>query len=359
MRNKRILVFARNTVGGVDTFWRNVPGGDPDVDIVRFEPGAVTKFEADRRLLVMDPFAPLVSVYEYLAENLPLDRYQCFVANQSFDAGFLAWARPQGTVSFVVHSNHDDSYAPALKYRNAIDHFFCVSETGASYLRPRCGERVTAFQYAIDLPAPAAVPKKRKAIYVGRLEADKNLAETARLFRVLGAAGYETKFIGDGSLRASLQGEFGADSVLSGLSREEIFPHFAEAKFLLLNSYLEGLPIVYFEAMHFGCGVVCSTIDQTIHSVLGGNYILADDDARLLEQMERFVFQAPPAPLRSSNPALNAAFLQQIRNVPPRSGPRESILPDSVLDRRLPVPSRWVSAFRRMRWRGRGNIGKS
>jgi glycosyltransferase involved in cell wall biosynthesis len=354
MSKKRILVFARNTVGGVDTFWRNVPGDDPDVDIVRFESGTVTKFDADRKLLIMDPFAPLVSVYECLARSLPLGDYRCFVANQSLDAGFLAWARLEGSVSFVVHSNHHDSYAPALKYRNAIDHFFCVSETGASYLRPRCGEHVTAFQYAIDLPEPAAVPKQRKAIYVGRLEADKNLFETARLFRMLGATGYETRFIGDGSLRESLRGEFGAASVLSGLSRDEIFQHFAEAKFLFLNSYLEGLPIVYFEALHFGCGVVCSYIDQTIHSVLGGNYILADQDAGLLKEMERFVFRAPPAPARSNNPALNQAFLHQIRNVPLRLGPRESTQPDSLLDRRLPVPPSLISAFRRMRWR-RGN----
>lgn len=354
MKHKRILVFARNTVGGVDTFWRNVPGTDPDVDIVRFEPGPLTRFDAERKLLVVDPFEPLVSVYERVARSLPLNGYDCFVANQSFDAGFLAWARPEGSMSFVVHSNHDDSYAPALKYLGAIDHFFCVSETGASYLRTRCGDRVSAFKYAINLPPFPAVSKKRKAVFVGRLEKDKNLAETARIFRMLGAAGYETNFIGDGSQREALQGEFGKASVLSGLPREEVFRQLAEAKFLCLNSYLEGLPIVYFEAMHFGCGVVCSYIDQTIHSVLGGNYILADEDARLLEQMERFVFQAPPAPARTNNPALNEVFLQEIRKVETRSGPRERMQPDSLLDRWLPVPPRWVSAFRRMRWGGRG-----
>lgn len=354
MRNKRILVFARNTVGGVDTFWRNVPGTDPDVDIVRFEPGPVTSFDAQRNVLVQDPFEPLVSVYELLARSLPLDDYDCFVANQSFDAGFLAWARPNGSVSFVVHSNHDDSYFPALKYRDAIDHFFCVSDTAASFLRTRCGDRVSAFKYAISLPPPPVVAKKRKAVFVGRLEKDKNLVETARSFRLLNAAGYETRFIGDGSQREALQREFGAESVLFGLPREEVFRQLAESKFLCLNSYLEGLPIVYFEAMHFGCGVVCSYIDQTIYSVVGANYILEDEDQRLLEQMEQFVFQEPPAPARSNNLALNAAFLHGIRGVIPRPGSRERIQPDSLLDRRLPVPPRWVSAFRRMRWGGRG-----
>jgi glycosyltransferase involved in cell wall biosynthesis len=353
MNPQKILVFAEDRAGGIKTFWDNVPQGDAHVDFLKYRKGSETAFDPKARLLTLNLFDPLIHVYRILQQGFSLTGYDVLVTNQTLDTAYLAWVAPEVPICFIVHGNHGDSYDPAIEYRETIDHCFCVSEAGEAYLRPRMPGPVESFAYATFIPAEPAPQKKRKVVFVGRFAEDKNIRETLGLFRFLKTRGWEVRMMGEGGMEAEVRQALAPEEVRVGPVREEIYREMADASFLCLNSYIEGLPVVYSEAMHFRMGVILNYMDKSIHGVVGENYLLMEDSEKLIRKMESFTFRDPPAPRRVNHPELNREFLKKIRNVRRNGIPRKSVPPKRALDR-IPWPSGiLVRTLRAQRWKAR------
>jgi len=355
MSPKRILVFAEDRAGGIKTFWDNVPQGDAGVGVLKYRKGPVTGFDRNQRLFTYSVFDPLIHVYRTLREAFPLDNYAVLVTNQTIDTAYLAWLAPELPVCFIVHGNHGDSFDPAIEFRETIDHHFCVSEAGEAYLRPRVPAPVETFAYSTFIPAGPAPQKKRKVVFVGRFAEDKNIRETLRLFRFLKTRKWEVRVIGEGGMEGEVRQALEPQEIKVGVSRDEIYREMADASFLCLNSYIEGLPIVYLEAMHFRMGVVLNYIDKSIHGVVGDNYLMMEELDSLARKMEGFQFREPPAPRRVNHPELNRDFLEKIRNVRRNGIPRRSVPPKRILDRTGWLPARIIRKLREQRWKRRSS----
>jgi glycosyltransferase involved in cell wall biosynthesis len=353
----RILVLARKSLGGIFVFWDNVARGIADVDVLYYTQGERTGFNASTGEFVVSPFDPLVYVYEQLKRHCEPAHYTVFVANEGFELGFFAWLAPRQPVCFIVHGSHQHSYEPALKYAALVDHFFCVSETAVAYLRARGIAHATFFRYSTFIPSLSTTPKQKKVIYVGRFEADKNISETIELLRFLREHGYAVKMIGGGTLEPEIRMALRPEEVRVGASREEIFRELAEARFLCHNSYVEGLPIIHSEAIHFGLGIICNYVDKSIAEVIGDNLLFSLDRDKLLQRMADFSFRPPSGPPRINNPELNLNFLTAIRSVAARTNERHSEPPASLLDRIAywPAPS-VIRRVRKWRWNRRNRL---
>ncbi len=334
-------------VGGVAVFWENMRRQFPDVDVIYFTAGERTYFDESARTLHYNIFEPLTHVYRVLAAHVDASQYDALVANERFELEFFLWTGTARPIVCIVHTNHEHSYATVFRHADRVDHFFCVSETAAAYLRARGVTRISAFRYSTFLDAVPAATKRNRVIYVGRLEPDKNILETLGLFRVFKQHGYEVRMIGVGSLEPEVRAALAPAEVGIGLPRAQVLQELAEARFLCLNSYVEGLPIIFTEAMHFGLGVICNYLDKSGHQVLGANHLLHSTDADLLRRMESFSFSAPPEPRRINNPALNEAFFAEIDAVVPR--PRTAFHAGGVLDRLPLVPPSVIRSFRAWR----------
>jgi len=155
----------------------------------------------------------------------------------------------------------------------------------------------------------------------------------------------------EGEVRQALEPQ----EIKVGVSRDEIYREMADASFLCLNSYIEGLPIVYLEAMHFRMGVVLNYIDKSIHGVVGDNYLMMEELDSLARKMEGFQFREPPAPRRVNHPELNRDFLEKIRNVRRNGIPRRSVPPKRILDRTGWLPARIIRKLREQRWKRRSS----
>ena len=348
---RRILVLAKKSLGGIFVFWDNVAGDAANVDVLYYTDGNLTGFDAEAGVFRINRFDPLNHVYGRLRRHLRLDDYDVLVSNEGFELGFFAWLAPVQAVCFIVHVNHQHSYEPAIRYARAVDRFFCVSETGAVYLQARGIANVAAFRYSTFIPPRAEVPKKRKIVYVGRFAADKNIGETISLLKFFQGAGYEVRIIGGGPLEGQVRQAFPGEECLVGASRERIFQELTEAAFLCHNSYVEGLPIIHSEAIHFRLGIVCNYVDKSIYEVTGDNVLLWSDRQELLRRMESFVFQPPPGPARINNPDLNRVFLQDVAALAGTRRRRHRIPPPSVLDRLVFCPAGLVRMIREMRWK--------
>lgn len=348
-----ILVLARRALGGIKVFWDNVGRDDPRVHVMHYAEGAVTGFDAAENVFRVNPFDPLVRVYALLARHIGSMKWDVAVANEGFELDFLAWLAPERPVCFILHVNHEHSYAPVLRHAVWLDRTFCVSATGEAFLRSRGVERVETFRYSTFIPKRPPIAKRRKVIYVGRFEMDKNIRETIAVLRFLERAGYEVAMIGGGTLEAEVRAAFPDGRCIVDAPRERIFRELAESSFLCHQSYIEGLPIIHTEAIHFGLGIICNYVDKSIHEVVGDNAIFYRDEATLLARMERFVFTPVHGPARVNNPELNATLLDRIVATTRISSTRRRILPCSTLDRlQRPLLADLASRFRRWRWNG-------
>ena len=348
-RPGRVLSLVAQHVGGVAVFWQNMQRQFPEVDVVHYRAGAQTAFDAATRTLHYNVYDPLTHIYRVLAAHLDLEAYDTLVANERFELEFFLWSGTSRPVAFIVHTNHEHSYAIAFRYASRVDHFFCVSETAASYLRARGIEHISAFQYSTFVDVAPATVKEKRVLYVGRLEPDKNILETIELFKIFRSHGYQVRMIGVGSLEAKVRASLEPEEVRIGIPRDAVLQELAVASFLCLNSYVEGLPIIYTEAMHFRLGVICNYLDKTGHQVLGDNYLLNSTPAELLRRMDRFVFTEPPAPRRINHPELNEAFLRELRAVKPAHRPRAALAPGGWLDRTRLLPAALIRAVRTWR----------
>ncbi|AOS45744.1 GalNAc-alpha-(1-_4)-GalNAc-alpha-(1-_3)-diNAcBac-PP-undecaprenol alpha-1,4-N-acetyl-D-galactosaminyltransferase [Lacunisphaera limnophila] len=345
----RILSLVARHVGGVAVFWENMRRQFPEVDVVYFAEGERTYFDAATRTLHYCVYDPLTHVYRTLAAHIQVDQYDTLVANERFELEFFLWTGTARPVLFIVHTNHEHSYSLAFRHAGRVDHFFCVSETAAAYLRARGISRISAFQYSTFVDVAPLPTKENRVLYVGRLEPDKNILETIELFRLFRQQGYTVRMIGVGSLADDVRAALAPDEVRIGIPRAAVLQEMAAARFLCLNSYVEGLPITYAEAMHFRLGVICNYVDKTSAQVLGANYLLHSTPADLLARMETFTFSEPPAPRRINHPELNEAFLRQLKAVPRAAGPRPAFAPGSWLDHTSLLPAALIRSVRAWR----------
>lgn len=342
----RILSMVSRHVGGVAVFWENMRRQFDGVDVVYFAQGERTFFDSATRTLHFNVYDPLAHVYATLAKSVNPEDYDVLVANERFELDFFLWTRTSRPVTCIVHTNHEHSYSLAFSHAGAVDRFFCVSETAESYLRARGLERICSFQYSTFIDVEPAERKSNRVLYVGRLERDKNIIETLELFKVFKARGYEVRMIGVGSLADKVRAALEPHEVLIGIPRAEVLREMAQARFFCLNSYVEGLPIVYSEAMHFQLGVICNYVDKSSHRVLGENHLLNSTPDELLARMETFVFKPAPEPRRINNRALNEAFIESLRAVPAPTQPRPAFQPGTRLDNLSWVPVSLIRAFR-------------
>lgn len=342
----RILSMVTRHVGGVAVFWENLKAQSASVDLVYLTTDTRTYFDDETRTLHYNVHDPLAQVYATLARAVKLDDYAVLVANERFELEFFLWSRTRRPVACIVHTNHEHSYGLALRHASAVDHFFCVSDTAESYLRGRGVAHVSSFNYSTFIDVDPAITKANRIVYVGRLTPDKNILETLDLFRLFKTRGYEVRMIGVGELEPEVRAALEPHEVLIGVPRATVLREMASARFLCLNSYIEGLPIVYFEAMHFHLGVICNYLDKSAARVLGDNHLLNTTPDALLARMESFSFTPAPEPRRVNNPVLNEAFLQSLLRVPAPAAPRPVFRPRGTLDNLPWIPASFIRAFR-------------
>lgn len=352
MKSPRLLTFIAARTGGVGIFWENLCRQFPSIDVVRVAEGERTWFDRASRTLHVSPFDPLHHVHRLLAREIDLGQYDAFVANERFELEFFLASAVRRPVLFVVHGNHPHYYDTVLRYAAHIDRVLCVSATAVAYLQARGVERVVEFAYSIVIDVPPAAERRDRVVYVGRFERDKNIGETVAIFRYLKSNGFEVRLIGVGALASEIAAQFDATEVLVGLPREGVLAQMAQARFLCLNSYVEGLPVTYLEARHFQLGVLCSYLDRSMHRVLGDNAVLCSDHDDVLRWMRAFSFRPPTTPARVNNPALNEEFMSSIA----ATSVRRSTLPPTIggwFDRARWLPPRLVGFIRRTRWQSR------
>lgn len=354
MKPPRLLTFISARTGGVGVFWENLCHQFPGIEVVRVAEAERTWFDRTSRTLHVSPFDPLHYVHGLLARELDLSQYDALVANERFELEFFL-SRPTGRpVVFIVHGNHPHYYNTVLRYAGYIDRILCVSETAVAYLQARGLKHAVEFAYSIFVDVPPAPLRRDRVVYVGRFEPDKNIHETIAIFQFLKRHGFEVRLIGVGSLAAEIAAHFEASEVLVDLPREAVLAEMAQARFLCLNSYVEGLPVTYLEARHFQLGVLCSYLDSSMHRVLGDNAIICSDLDAVLRWMRAFSFHPPTSPARVNNPALNDALMSLIATTPARA----SVSPPRIggwLDRATWLPPRLVGSLRRARWQARGS----
>lgn len=349
----RLLTLVSRHVGGVAVFWENLKRQFSSIDVVTVVPDKQTHFDPVSRTLHYSVYDPLQYVYWVLAAHVDVNSYEVLVANERFELEFFLWTGTARPVAFIVHTNHEHAYSLVFRHAKRVDHFFCVSETASAYLQARGIQRISAFRYSTFIEMSPAVNKRRRVVYVGRLEPDKNILETLQLFRAFKQHGYEVRMIGTGSLEPEVCAALDSHEVGINLPREAVLRELSEASFLCLNSYVEGLPIVFSEAMHFRLGVICNYLDKSVHQVIGSNYLLHSTETDLLQRMDAFVFTEPPEPRRVNNPALNEAFMAELVSISPGSRPRTPFTPGGLLDHIPLVPHRLIRSLRAWRMRHR------
>lgn len=342
----RVLSMVSLHVGGVAVFWENLRRQFSEIEVVYFTPDQDTFFDPSTRTLHFNVYDPLTHIYATLARHVNPDDYNMLVANERFELEFFVWSRTRRPIVFIVHTNHEHSYAVAFAHANHVDRFFCVSETASSYLKARGIGHIGPFRYSTFIDAEPATEKHPRVLYVGRLEPDKNILETIELFSVFKRHGYEVRMIGVGSMETQVRATLEPHEARIGIPRAEVLQEMAGARFLCLNSYVEGLPIIYSEAMHFRLGVICNYVDKSAHQVLGDNYLLHSTPDALLARMEEFAFRDPPGPRRINNPELNAAFLDELKAVPAPVHARPAFRPGGLLDNLPWIPPKIIRSFR-------------
>jgi glycosyltransferase involved in cell wall biosynthesis len=127
------------------------------------------------------------------------------------------------------------------------------------------GVRIPALPLGVDeafFPrGTVAYPASRRLVYVGRLDASKNVRWLADLYARsdLGARGYRLDVVGDGPLAATLQADFGATPgvrLLGRRSRAEVVDLLRGAHLVLHPSDLESFGLTLLEAMAAGVPVI-------------------------------------------------------------------------------------------------------
>ena len=347
-----LLTLLRSGIGGIRTIWESIAVDDERVHIINYKPDRRNYIDRDGTFC-FDIFCPKSYVFSLLKSYIASSYSPptALVANEEFDLEYFSWANYSAPLTYIAHVNGDHSYKAAIRFRNSIDSLYAVAEPALSFLRCRGFSSVYHLNYSISLPILIQPPKEDIAIYVGRLACDKGLDRTLSLFKEFRKAGFSCFFIGDGPHTPSASLLDGIE-VIKGISRHDLFELMSKAKYLILNSYLEGLPIVFFECVQYGLIPIVSYIDSSINDVLCNNYILCSlsPHKTLNDVLSRPVNPFPVGHYRINNPALNHQLVSQI--LTHKCRPRKMLTRDLKLLDKVgnPFLARLISLWRRHRW---------
>ncbi|MFG3120877.1 glycosyltransferase family 4 protein [Streptomyces sp. NPDC048201] len=150
---------------------------------------------------------------------------------------------------------------------------------------------------AYFMPPRVPAPGPLKLLYVGRLDAQKNVA---RLLDALSLTRHEVRLriVGDGELRGRLEAR--ADQLAlrnvefsGGLHGEDLVKAYADADAFVLPSDREGMPLVVLEAMAAGLPVIATDVPGTRELVGGTGVLAAPEPAALAEVIDSVAADQP------------------------------------------------------------------
>jgi len=196
-------------------------------------------------------------------------------ANAGANVGFLASRMLGLTWSLTLHGNSETDYPAGVLLPaklEAADFAACVSYFGmAQAMRLVAPEHWSKFgivRCGLDLrlmpPRDTTVRSRPRAISVGRLVPEKGQFGLIEAFAAARKRGLDADLVlvGDGPDRARLEQrvlELGlADSVkfLGRLPEPQTLAEIAASDVLVMSSFIEGLPVVFMEAMAIGLPVI-------------------------------------------------------------------------------------------------------
>lgn len=260
-----------------------------DVHVIRFSSGVHDGLLQKSNLTIHE--LPLKSNYDFRV----LTKLSKLV--REIDPHILmSWLHSADVYSFFIRrlmprtrwvmTERDSTYPKEFRYqlRRALgryaDAIVANSAAGSDYWKGN-GAKGERFVVGNILNRAAAVSTNRapstRAIYVGRLEPQKNVVALARAAIVLARrrAGAEFLFIGEGSLRGEIEAlvkEGGVESQvrLEGFQRN-VAQYLGSASLLASFSHHEGLPNALMEATAAGVPIVASAIPEHA-ALLGSDY---------------------------------------------------------------------------------------
>ncbi|MGV9322680.1 glycosyltransferase family 4 protein [Streptomyces sp. NPDC003660] len=147
------------------------------------------------------------------------------------------------------------------------------------------------------MPPRVPEPGPLDLLYVGRLDAQKNVA---RLLDALSLTHQDVRLriVGDGELRGRLESQadrLGLRNVefSGGLHGADLVKAYADADAFVLPSDREGMPLVVLEAMAAGLPVIATDVPGTRELVSGTGVLAAPEPAALAEAVDSIAADQP------------------------------------------------------------------
>lgn len=201
----------------------------------------------------------------------------------------------------------------------AVSQVYAVRETLAADLRrryPDAAERIAFMPTWVDAdrfrPLPPlqralhkqryVAPENRLIVFVGRLEAQKDLLLLLSVFEKLYAQRQDVRLLlcGEGSLRPQLERVIASRGLhgvqlLGNVPYEQVPSLLAAADLMLLTSRYEGMPVAVLEALACGVPVVSTDVGE-VRRVLsrGGGRLMASREAAEIAAAVGQVLDFPP-----------------------------------------------------------------
>ena len=298
-------------------------------------------------------FSPKARVFKLLKRYIDSSfaNVSVFVANEEFDLEFLNWLKPPQAIAYIAHVNGDHSYKAAIRFKSIVDAFYTVAAPAENYLRCRGLSPVNQINYSINLPLLPLPKKEDIVVYLGRFACDKNIAETAKHLEYFRSQGFRSIWVGDGPEKDQIQ-RISKCEIISGISRNDLYQLLARARFLILNSYLEGLPVILFECINYQVMPILSYVDSSCDEILQGSYILASrNPAATYKSAISASLSFPASHPRINSPVVNHSLVSIFLSVTANQSGRIYKRDTSLLDR---FQSRFLSSCvawsRKTRW---------
>lgn len=284
---------------GVVTTYRNLlpffERGGPDADVVAYGPEDSSEDHGRVRVHVRRPRLPvrvdprrwvdLAFGGTALARDLARTRYAMVQSSTPDPMGLWArqLARRQGCPFVAVYHTALDQYAQirgrqaagALvgglmgrvmeawmrRYYGGADLILAPSDTVRAALTARLGPPVAVLSRGVDSHAyhpgrRRRAPGRVRALYVGRVAPEKNLALVARVFG--GRTDIDLTIVGDGPSVPDLRAALPAAAFTGRLTGETLAQAYADADLFVFPSRTDTLGNVVLEAMASGLPVVVS-----------------------------------------------------------------------------------------------------
>ena len=351
--NSMLVTFVKYGIGGITTIWRSLAGDDDRVRIVWYQPDDHF-FIDELGVFHFDLFAPKARIFKLLQRYIlsHLADASVFVANEEFDLEFLNWLKPTQPISYIAHVNGDHSYKAAMRFKSTIDAFYTVAAPAENYLRCRGLSPVHQICYSITLPLLTLPKKEDIVIYLGRFACDKNIAETARHLEYFKSKGFRSIWIGDGPEQDEIQ-RISKCEIITGISRDDLYQLLARARFLILSSYYEGLPVILFECINYKIMPILSYVDSSCNEILNGSFVLASrDPAATYTTAISASSSFPKFHPRINNPLVNQNLVTMFVSISSRKRGKIYKRDLSLLDRfQSHLFSSCIVWIRRTRWR--------